>query len=222
MMDQGMWTEVDGYLAGLLVPSDPVLDSTQATTAAAGMPAIAVSAVQGKMLQVLAMSIRARSILEIGTLGGYSTIWLARGMAPGGRLITLEKERKHAEVAKANIVRSGFANAVDLRVGSALNILPKLEAEGRGPFDLVFIDADKPNIPSYFEWALKLSHSGTLIIVDNVVREGSVLDAGSDDPSTKGVRRFFDMMSVTSRVTGTAIQTVGVKGYDGFALMIVN
>ena len=221
-MDQGTWTKVDGYLAGLLAPSDPVLESTQTTTAAAGMPAISVSAVQGKMLQVLAMSIRARSILEIGTLGGYSTIWLARGMAAGGRIITLEKERRHAEVAKANIARAGFSNVVDLRVGDALDTLPKLDTEGRGPFDLIFIDADKPNIPSYFEWALKLSHSGTLIIVDNVVRDGTVLDAGSDDPTTRGVRRFFDMLSVTPRVTGTAIQTVGMKGYDGFSLIIVN
>ena len=221
-MDQNTWTEVDDYLAGLLAPSDPVLDSAQATTAAAGMPAISVSPMQGKMLQVLATGLRARSILEIGTLGGYSTIWLARGMASGGRLITLEKERKHAEVARANIARAGFANVVELRIGSALESLPKLETEGRGPFDLIFIDADKPNIPSYFEWALKLSHSGTVIIVDNVVREGDVTDAESDDPSTRGVRRFFDMLSVTSRVTATAIQTVGLKGYDGFSLAVVN
>lgn len=221
-MDQNTWTEVDDYLAGLLAPSDPVLDSAQATTAAAGMPAISVSPMQGKMLQVLATGLRARSILEIGTLGGYSTIWLARGMASGGRLITLEKERKHAEVARANIARAGFANVVELRIGGALESLPKLETEGRGPFDLIFIDADKPNIPSYFEWALKLSHSGTVIIVDNVVREGDVTDAESDDPSTRGVRRFFDMLSVTSRVTATAIQTVGLKGYDGFSLAVVN
>jgi predicted O-methyltransferase YrrM len=221
-MDKAAWKEVDDYLGGLLAPSDPVLDSAQSTAAAAGMPAISVSPLQGKMLQVLAMSIRARSILEIGTLGGYSTIWLARGLAQGGRLITLEKERKHAEVAKASITRAGFANVVEVRVGAALNALPKLDAEGRGPFDLIFIDADKSNIPSYFEWAIKLSHSGTLIVVDNVVREGEVTDAGSEDPSTRGVRRFFDMASVTPRVTCTAIQTVGLKGYDGFALAVVN
>lgn len=221
-MDQSTWTEVDDYLAGLLAPSDAVLDSAQATTAAAGMPAISVSPMQGRMLQIFAMTLRARSVLEIGTLGGYSTIWLARGLAAGGRVITLEKERKHAEVAKANIARAGFANIVDLRMGSALDILPKLESEGRGPFDLIFIDADKPNIPSYFEWALKLSHSGTLIVVDNVVRDGDVVDAGSEDASTRGVRRFFDMLSITSRVTATAIQTVGVKGYDGFSLVVVN
>ncbi|HEY8311566.1 MAG TPA: O-methyltransferase, partial [Gemmatimonadaceae bacterium] len=207
-MDQHTWTEVDNYLADLLARSDPVLDSAQATSAAAGMPAISVSPMQGKMLQILAMSLRARAILEIGTLGGYSTIWLARGMAAGGRIVTLEKEKKHAEVARANIARAGFANVVELRVGSALDALPKLETEGRGPFDLVFIDADKPNIPSYFEWALKLSHAGTVIIVDNVVRDGDVADAGSDDPSTRGVRKFFDMVSVTPRVTATAIQTV--------------
>ncbi len=175
-MDQGIWTEVDDYLAGLLTPSDPVLDAVQASAAAAGMPAISVSPMQGRMLQILAMSLHARSILEIGTLGGYSTIWLARGMASGGRLVTLEKEPKHADVARANITRAGFANVVDLRVGSALDSLPKIETEGRGPFDLIFIDADKQNIPSYFEWALKLSHSGTMIIVDNVIRDGDVVN----------------------------------------------
>jgi predicted O-methyltransferase YrrM len=221
-MDQDIWTEVDDYFAGLLAPSDPVLDAAQASTAAAGMPAISVSPMQGRMLQILAMSLRARSILEIGTLGGYSTIWLARGMTSGGRLVTLEKERKHADVARANITRAGFANVVDLRVGSALDSLPKIESEGRGPFDLIFIDADKQNIPSYFEWALKLSHSGTMIIVDNVVRDGDVADTTSDDPSTRGVRSFFDMLSVTSRVTATAIQTVGLKGYDGFSMVVVN
>ena len=221
-MDQDLWTEVDDYLAGVLAPSDPVLDAAQATTAAAGMPAISVSPMQGRMLQLLAMSLRARSILEIGTLGGYSTIWLARGMASGGRLVTLEKEHKHADVARANIARAGFANVVDLRVGSALDLLPKIEAEGRGPFDLIFIDADKQNIPAYFEWALKLSHSGTMIIVDNVVRDGDVANAASDDAGTRGVRSFFDMLSVTTRVTATAIQTVGVKGYDGFSLVVVN
>ena len=221
-MDQDMWTEVDDYLAGLLAPADPVLDAAQASTAAAGMPAISVSPMQGKMLQLLAMSLRARSILEIGTLGGYSTIWLARGMVAGGRLVTLEKEHKHADVARANITRAGFTNAVDLRVGSALDSLPKIEAEGRGPFDLIFIDADKQNIPSYFEWALKLSHSGTMIIVDNVVRHGDVTNATSDDTATHGVRSFFDMLSVTTRVTATAIQTVGVKGYDGFSMVVVN
>ena len=221
-MDSAIWKQVDDYLGELLAPSDPVLEAAQSTTAAAGMPAISVSPLQGKMLQILAMSIRARSILEIGTLGGYSTIWLARGLAKDGKLLTLEKERKHAEVATTNIVRAGFADIVELRLGAALDSLPKLVAEGRGPFDLIFIDADKQNIPSYFEWALKLSHPGSLIVVDNVVRDGDVADAESEDQSTIGVRRFFDMVSVTPSVTCTAIQTVGLKGYDGFSIAIVN
>lgn len=221
-MEQEVWEQVDSYLAGLLIPPDAALDSAQAATAAAEMPAISVSPTQGKLLQILATSIRAKSILEIGTLGGYSTIWLARGLASGGQLVTLESDEKHAGVARANIARAGFAQVVELRVGGALDTLPQLEAEGRGPFDLIFIDADKQNIPAYFEWALKLAHPGSLIMVDNVVRDGSVIDAGSDDPSTQGVRRLFDMLSTSSRVTSTAIQTVGVKGYDGFALAIVN
>lgn len=221
-MDQEIWTEVDDYLAGLLAPPDPVLDAAQATTSAAGMPAISVSPMQGRMLQILAMSLRARSILEIGTLGGYSTIWLARGMASGGRIVTLEKEHKHADIARANIARAGFANVVDLRVGSALDSLPTIASEGIGPFDLIFIDADKQNIPSYFEWSLRLSHPGTMIIVDNVVRDGDVANATSDDDATRGVRSFFDMLSVDTRVTATAIQTVGLKGYDGFSMVVVN
>jgi predicted O-methyltransferase YrrM len=221
MMDQDTWTEVDGYLASKLIPADQALDSAQAATAAAGMPSISVSATQGKLLQVLVSSIHARSILEIGTLGGYSTIWLARGLATGGTIVTLEKEQKHADVARANIANAGFADIVDLRVGSALDTLPTLGAEGLGPFDFVFVDADKQNIPAYFEWALKLSRSGSMIMVDNVVRDGDVIDADSDDASTQGVRIFFDMVAKTPRVTGTAIQTVGVKGYDGFALILV-
>lgn len=221
-MDPSVWTEVDGYLAERLIPSDAVLDSAQAATAQADMPAISVSPTQGKLLQLLAMSLRATSILEIGTLGGYSTIWLARGLARGGKIVTLEKEEKHASVARTNIARAGFAQVVELRVGSALDTLPQLEVEGRGPFDLIFIDADKQNIPAYFEWALKLTRVGSLIMVDNVVRDGSVIDADSDDPSTQGVRRLFDMLSTSSRVISTAIQTVGVKGYDGFALAIVS
>jgi predicted O-methyltransferase YrrM len=221
-MDQNIWTEVDNYFAGSLVPPDPALDSAQQAAAAAEMPAISVSPTEGKLLQILATSVRARSILEIGTLGGYSTILLARGLAPGGRIVTLEKEPKHADVARANIARAGFADVVELRVGTALDLLDQLNAEARWSFDLVFIDADKQNIPAYFEWALRLSHSGSLIMVDNVVRDGAVIDAGSDDPDTQGVRRFFDALSDDSRVTATAIQTVGLKGYDGFALAVVN
>jgi predicted O-methyltransferase YrrM len=221
-MDEDIWTEVDNYFAGSLVPPDPALDSAQQAAAAAEMPAISVSPTEGKLLQILATSVRARSILEIGTLGGYSTILLARGLAPGGRIVTLEKEPKHADVARANIARAGFADVVELRVGTALDLLDQLNAEARWSFDLVFIDADKQNIPAYFEWALRLSHSGSLIMVDNVVRDGAVIDAGSDDPDTQGVRRFFDALSDDSRVTATAIQTVGLKGYDGFALAVVN
>lgn len=221
-MDQETWTAVDGYLAEKLIPSDPALDSAQAATAAAGMPAISVSPTQGKLLELLVMTLRAESILEIGTLGGYSTIWLARGLASGGKIITLEKEPKHADVARANIARAGFAEVVELRVGSALDLLPELASEGHEPFDLVFIDADKQNIPAYFDWAVTLAHAGSMIIVDNVVRDGDVINADTDDTSTQGVRRFFDRVSTSALVTSTAIQTVGVKGYDGFTLSIVN
>ena len=185
------------------------------------MPAISVSPTQGKLLELLAMTLRARSILEIGTLGGYSTIWLARGLAPGGRIVTLEKEPMHADVARANIARAGFADVVDLRVGSALDTLPKLAAEDREPFDLVFIDADKQNIPAYFDWAVTLAHPGSMIVVDNVVRDGDVINDDTEDTGTQGVRRFFEKLAATSLVTATAIQTVGVKGYDGFALSVL-
>jgi predicted O-methyltransferase YrrM len=163
----------------------------------------------------------AHSILEIGTLGGYSSIWLARGLRAGGRLITLEIDPKHAEVAQRNVARAGLAKVVDVRLGSALETLPQLATESRGPFDLIFIDADKQNIPTYFEWALKLSRPGTLIIVDNVVRDGAVVDAGSSDPSVRGVRRFIEMAASDAEVSGTVIQTVGIKGYDGFAIFLV-
>lgn len=221
-MDQDTWTAVDNYLAEKLIPADQALDAAQAATAEADMPAISVSPTQGKLLQLLAMTLRAQSILEIGTLGGYSTIWLARGLAPGGRIVTLEKEPKHADVARANIARAGFADMVDLRLGSALDTLPKLAAEDRARFDLVFIDADKRNIPAYFDWAVTLAHAGSIIVVDNVVRDGDVINAESDDTSTQGVRRFFDKLATGSLVATTAIQTVGVKGYDGFTVSMVN
>jgi len=221
-MDQETWTAVDRYLAKKLIPADPALDAAQAATAAANMPAISVSPTQGKLLELFAMTLHARSILEIGTLGGYSTIWLARGLAPGGRIVTLEKVPSHADVARANIARAGFADVVDLRVGSALDTLPQLAAEDREPFDLVFIDADKQNIPAYFDWAVTLAHPGSMIIVDNVVRDGDVINDDTEDTGTHGVRRFFDRLSTSALVTSTAIQTVGVKGYDGFAVSIVN
>jgi|SRR6185312_3763825 len=221
-MDQDTWTAVDDYLAEQLIPTDSALEAAQAATAAADMPAISVSPTQGKLLELLTRILRARSILEIGTLGGYSTIWMARGLSAGGRIVTLEKEPKHADVARANIARAGFADVVDLRVGSALDTLPKLAAEKPAPFDLVFIDADKQNIPAYFDWAVKLAHPGSIIIVDNVVRDGDVINADTDDTGTQGVRRYFDKLATSQLVTTTAIQTVGVKGYDGFAISRVN
>ena len=221
-MDENMWEQVDNYLVDKSIPADAALESAQAATAQAGMPAISVSAAQGRLLQILAMSLHAESILEIGTLGGYSTIWLARGLATGGKIVTLEKEQKHADVARANIARAGFGDVVDIRVGSALDTLPKLESQHMGSFDFIFIDADKQNIPAYFEWALKLSHLGTMIMVDNVIRDGGVIEADSGDANIDGVRHFFDMLATTPRVTATAIQTVGAKGYDGFALLVVS
>jgi predicted O-methyltransferase YrrM len=220
-MAEEKWTEVDQYFSDRLIPSDPILDSALEASVAGGLPAIAVSPSQGKLLQLLAQIVGARSILEIGTLGGYSTIWLARALAPGGRLITLEVDPKHAEVATLNFLRAGLKDVIEVRVGDALKTLPKLSAERRGPFDLIFIDADKQHIPEYFEWALKLSRAGTLVIVDNVVRDGAVIDADSTDPSIQGVRRFVELLSAKSGVSGTAIQTVGIKGYDGFAIALV-
>ena len=215
------WTEVDQFFSEALIGSDPVLESALESSRAAGMPAINVSPNQGKLLEILARILYARSILEIGTLGAYSTIWLARGMQTGGRLITLEADPAHAAVARANIARAGLQSAVELRLGSAADTLPQILAERRGPFDLIFIDADKKNIPSYFEWSLRLSRPGTIIVVDNVVRDGRVIDSSSDDPDIQGVRRFIEMVGTNATVSGTAIQTVGIKGYDGFAIVRV-
>jgi predicted O-methyltransferase YrrM len=220
-IDPDLWTAVDRYITGLLAPHDPALESALEASAAAGLPEIQVSPNQGKFLNLLARLQSARAILELGTLGGYSTIWLARALPKDGRLVTLEADPKHAEVARANIARAGLAGIVELRLGPALETLPKLAAEGRGPFDLIFIDADKPNIPEYFAWALKLSRRGSLILVDNVVRDGAVIDATSADPSIQGVRRFNELLAAEPRVSATAIQTVGSKGYDGFAIALV-
>jgi predicted O-methyltransferase YrrM len=220
-MAEDQWTEVDQYFSKNLLPSDPILESALEASVAAGLPAISVSPNQGRLLQMLAQILGASSILEIGTLGGYSTIWLARGLRAGGRLITLEVDPKHADVARANISRAGLQDVVELRIGNAVEILPQLSAERRGPFDLIFIDADKPNIPVYFEWALKLSGPGTVIVVDNVVRDGAVIDADSTDLSVQGVRRFIELLGAEPRAKGTAIQTVGIKGYDGFAIVLV-
>jgi len=220
-MAEEQWTAVDLYLTGLFVPPDPALDAALQTSAAAGLPPINVSPNQGKLLLLLARVQGARTVLEIGTLGGYSTIWLARALPADGRLITLESDPNHAAVARANIARAGLAGVVELRLGRALDTLPQLAAEGRGPFDLVFIDADKPGYPDYLTWALKLSRRGSLIIADNVVRKGAVIDAASSDANVQGVRRFNELLAAEPRISATAIQTVGSKGYDGFAIALV-
>jgi len=220
-MTEELWTEVDRYFSEHLLPSDPILESALEESASAELPAISVSPNQGRFLQMLAQIVGARSILEVGTLGGYSTIWLARGLRPGGRLITLEVDENHAEVARRNLSNAGLEEVVELRVGNALETLPQLSAEGRAPFDLIFIDADKQSIPTYFEWALKMSRPGTLIVVDNVVRKGAVIDGESTDPNIQGARRFIESLGADPRASGTVIQTVGIKGYDGFAIVLV-
>jgi len=220
-MAQDQWTRVDRYFDDLLVSPDPALDAAWHASAAAGLPPHNVSPTQGKLLALLARVQGARAILEIGTLGGYSAIWLARALPAGGHLVTLEADPRHAEVARANIAHAGVSDLVELRVGRALETLPHLAAEGRGPFDLVFIDADKPSNPEYFAWALTLTRRGSLIIADNVVRDGAVADAESTDSNVRGVRRFMDALAAEPRVSATAIQTVGSKGYDGFTLAVV-
>jgi predicted O-methyltransferase YrrM len=213
---------VDNYFSGLLVPEDAALKQTVASSAAAGLPAVQVSAVQGKLLYLLARMIPARNILEIGTLGGYSTIWMARALPEKGSVITLEAEAKHAKIAQQNFVRASVEGKVELRLGKALDTLPQVAAEGRGPFDLIFIDANKSNMPEYFEWSLRLARPGTLIVADNVVRDGRVIEANSGDPDIDGVRRFAELASKEKRVSATALQTVGGKGYDGFAVLLVD
>ena len=220
-MAQKQWTAVDRYITDLLVPSDPALDAALAASEAAGLPPIAVAPNQGKLLHLLARLQGARRILEIGTLGGYSTIWLARALPPEGKLITLEADRRHAEVARANIARAGLAEAVEVRVGRALDTLPVLAAEGGGPFDFLFLDADKSNTPAYLEWALRLTRCGSLIVADNVVRGGAVIDPAIRDSDARGIRRFFDVLAAEKRLSATAIQTVGSKGYDGLAIVVV-
>jgi predicted O-methyltransferase YrrM len=220
-MTKELWTAVDRYLTDCLVPPDAALDAALATSATAGLPEIAVSPNHGKLLHLLAKIQGARKMLEIGTLGGYSTIWLARALAPGGHLITLEHDPRHADVARANLGNAGLGRMVQVRVGAALDTLPQLVAEGRGPFDFIFIDADKVNTPSYFTWALALSRPGSLIVVDNVVRDGAIADASSTDESVQGMRQFFELVRSEPRVEATAIQTVGIKGYDGLALVRV-
>ena len=214
-------TEVDEYLTGLFVGQDEALERALAASAAAGLPPIAVSAMQGKLLYLLARTCAARRILEIGTLGGYSAIWLGRALPRAGRLISLEIDEKHAAVARKSIEGAGLADVVAIEVAPALRTLDRMIAEGAQAFDLIFIDADKPNNPEYLQRALKLSHSGTLIVLDNVVRGGSVIDEDSDDPNVIGTRRCLEMMAKERRLRATVLQTVGTKGYDGFALAMV-
>ena len=220
-MSQDKWKEVDRYITGLLVPPDLALDAALEASVEANLPPINVSPTQGKLLMLLARMRGARNILEIGTLGGYSTIWLARALPDDGHLITLEIDPDHAEIARSNIARAGLTELVELRLGPALETLPRLSAEGRGPFDMIFIDADKPSNTEYFAWALKFSRPGSLIVVDNVVRNGDVVDEASADPRVQGVRRFNKVLAAEPRVIATEIQTVGSKGYDGFAIALV-
>jgi len=220
-VDEGLWNAVDRYITETLHLSDPALSAALEASTAAGLPEIQVAPNQGKLLHMLARMQGARAILEIGTLGGYSTIWLARALPQDGRLVTLEMDPRHAEVARGNIVRAGLSKVVEIRLGPAIQTLPALAAEGRGPFDLIFIDADKATIPEYFTWSLKLSRPGTLILVDNVVRGGAVIEEKSEDASVQGVRKLFAMLAAEPRVTATALQTLGIKGYDGLAIALV-
>ena len=220
-MSAEQWTAVDRYLTDLMVPPDAALDEALRASGAAGMPAIAVSPNQGKLLHLMARMQGARTVLEVGTLGGYSTIWLARALPPGGRVVSLEFSPKHAEVARANLKRAGLGDVVQVIEGKALDTLPRLLAEGRGPFDFVFVDADKQNQADYFTWAMKLTRVGSVIVLDNVIRDGAVADASNPDPAVQGVRRANELMARSPRVSATAIQTVGSKGYDGFAVALV-
>jgi predicted O-methyltransferase YrrM len=220
-MTRDTWTAVDEYVAGLLTPHDEALAAAVRASEEAGLPAIQVSPPQGQLLHLLARSIGAKAILEFGALGGYSTIWLGRALPEGGRLITLEADPHYAEVARDNISRAGLDDRIELRVGAALDLLPGLEADGAGPFDLTFIDADKVHSPDYFAWALEHSIPGSLIVADNVVRDGRLVDLDCDDPAIEGQRRLHELLAADPRVSATTIQTVGVKGYDGFSLALV-
>lgn len=221
MSTSPVWTAVDEYLDGLFVPSDPALENALASSAQAGLPNIHVSPAQGKLLHVFALAHKARTILEIGTLGGYSTIWLARALPVGGRLITLEINPAHAAVARGNLEFAGLIDRVDLRIGSAIDLLPELVGVPENPFDLVFIDADKPSTPAYLSWAMRLTQPGSLIIIDNVIRKGAVADPNSEDANVRGVQQALADLAHDPRVVASAAQTVGSKGYDGFALALV-
>jgi predicted O-methyltransferase YrrM len=221
-MDNELWTNVDNYLVSILAPSDPLLDAALADSAAGGLPQINVAPNQGKLLELLAKINGSRRILEIGTLGGYSTIWLARALPADGTLVTLELEAHHADVARINVDRAGLGELVDIRVGPAAASLRTMIADGVEPFDFAFIDADKEGYAEYFSLTLKLSRPGTVIVADNVVREGGVIDPHNADERVIGIRKFLDTVKGDQRVSGTAVQTVGSKGYDGFALFVVN
>lgn len=222
-MSRDLWARVDRYFESRLLPPDAGLEATLSAADSAAVPAMNVSATQGRMLELFARMVDARRILEIGTLAGYSALWMARALPPDGKLTTLERDPTYAQIAKANIEKAGFADRISVRIGAALDTLPKLEAEHPGPFDFFFIDADKSNNARYFEWALKLSRPGSAIVIDNVVRSGAVVDANSPDPNVRGVRELNDLLAAEhQRVTATAIQTVGLKGYDGFILARVN
>jgi len=221
-MGQDQWTAVDGYVSGLLAPHDEALDAALRAGAEAGLPQIQVSPPQGKLLYLLARTIGAERILEFGTLAGYSTIWLGRALVPGGRLITLEASAEYAEVARASIARAGLGEAVEVRVGPALETLPGLAAEGAGPFDLVFIDADKVHSPEYLAWSLERTRPGGLIVIDNVVRGGTLAEADSEDETIAAQRRLHEQIAAEERLVATTIQTVGAKGYDGFTIALVD
>jgi len=216
-MSEKLWADVDAYLEDVLLGDDSVLDATRKASRAAGLPDIAVSPTQGKLLYLMARMIGAKRILEVGTLGGYSAIWLARALPADGELITLEYDPKHADVARSNIKNAGFADRVDVITGAAIDTLPTLG----GMFDFSFIDADKKSNPDYFQWALKLSRQGSVIVVDNVIREGRVVETDSNDANIEGIRRLNTMIAAEPRVSATALQTVGAKGYDGLAIALV-
>jgi predicted O-methyltransferase YrrM len=220
-MSQELWTAVDQYINTIAIGRDAALEAASEAAVAAQLPPISVTPAHGKLLHLMARAQSARRILEVGTLAGYSTIWLARALPAGGRVVTLEANPMHADIARANLSRAGVADRVDIRLGKALETLPQLVVENQDPFDFAFIDADRTNLAEYFDWAVKLAHAGSVIIVDNVVRKGGVIDASSEDANIKGVRRFAERLSADSRVTATMVQTVGAKGYDGFAMALV-
>jgi len=220
-MSQELWTAVDNYINEITIAPDAALEAASAAAVAAQLPPISVTPAHGKLLHLMVRAQGAKRILEVGTLAGYSTIWLARAVPAGGRVITLESNAAHADIARANIERAGLSDRIEIRLGSALDTLPQIAAEKLAPFDFTFIDADRTNLTEYFDWAVKLSRRGSVIIVDNVVRKGAVIEASSEDINVKGVRRFNERLVSDSRVTATMVQTVSSKGYDGFAMALV-